>query len=235
MTTSLRVLFAVTVFLLGSVARAAAVGDRYEQVLRDHGNPVGQVVMGNRRVLSYPKLSVRLKDDVVVAVTPVAEAPAPKPSVAAAGEKGATSSSALPNREATVRARNTAELRIKEIANQPVSARPVSRSMRVTTFHEGWFQEGASKPDFERVDVRATQELPYSNKPYVTTPLNPGVAFVGQELEFNPMISYFYTDRTVPKKRLTEAEMVEINTLYRVIAQCERDLAAIARAVFAGR
>jgi hypothetical protein len=64
MTTSLRVLFAVTVFLLGSVARAAALGDRYEQVLRDHGNPVGQVVMGNRRVLSYPKLSVRLKDDV---------------------------------------------------------------------------------------------------------------------------------------------------------------------------
>ena len=134
-----------------------------------------------------------------------------------------------------MRARNTAELRIKEIANQPVSARPVTRSMRVTTVHEGWFQEGASKPDFGRVDVRATQELPYSNKPYVTTPLNPGVAFVGQELEFNPMISYFYTDRTVPKKRLTEAEMVEINTLYRVIAQCERDLAAIARAVFAGR
>ena len=42
MTTSLRVLFAVTVFLLGSVARAAAVGDRYEQVLRDHGVAAAQ-------------------------------------------------------------------------------------------------------------------------------------------------------------------------------------------------
>ncbi|MFO1450990.1 MAG: hypothetical protein U1F61_22725 [Opitutaceae bacterium] len=219
---------------LACVAQAANVGDRYETVIRDHGEPVGQVVMGNRRVLSYPKLSIRLKDDVVVSVTPVAEAPASKPAASASGEKGGAAAN-LPNREVTVRARNTAELRVKEIVNQPVSSQPITRGMRVSSYPEGWFHEGATKPDFERVDVRATQELPYANKPFVTSPLNPGVAFPGPALEFNSMIKYFYTDRSVPKKKLTEAEMVEVNALYRVIGKCERDLQALARAATGGR
>ena len=48
--------------------------------------------------------------------------------------------------------------------------------------------------------------------------------FVAGELEFNAMTKYFYTDRTVPKKRLSKAEMVEINGLYRIIGQDERAL-----------
>ncbi|HMD53952.1 MAG TPA: hypothetical protein VKJ65_05330, partial [Phycisphaerae bacterium] len=54
--------------------------------------------------------------------------------------------------------------------------------------------------------------------------LNPGVVFLGNELEFNSRTKYFYTDRLVPKKRLTEAEMLEINQLYRVIGHCEQQL-----------
>jgi hypothetical protein len=42
--------------------------------------------------------------------------------------------------------------------------------------------------------------------------------FRGRDLEFNAMTKHFYTDRSVPKKRLTEEQMVEINRLYRVIA-----------------
>ena len=38
------------------------------------------------------------------------------------------------------------------------------------------------------------------------------------------MTKYFYTDRSVPKKRLTEAEMLEINKLYRVIGHYQHEL-----------
>jgi hypothetical protein len=38
------------------------------------------------------------------------------------------------------------------------------------------------------------------------------------------MTKYFYIDRSLPKKKLTEAEMLEINKLYRVIGACEEQL-----------
>ena len=62
---------------------------------------------------------------------------------------------------------------------------------------------------------------------YVTSDLNPGVVFVGLQLEFNAMTKYFYLDRSVPKKKLTQAEMVEINRLYRIIGHCEQQLARL--------
>jgi hypothetical protein len=96
--------------------------------------------------------------------------------------------------------------------------------MDVATYSPGWFHEGATKPDFNTVDVRATQQLDYADKQYVSSDLNPGVVFLGSELEFNPMTKYFYTDRTVPKKKLTEAEMLEINRLYRSIGHYEQQL-----------
>ncbi len=45
-------------------------------------------------------------------------------------------------------------------------------------------------------------------------------------MEFNSQTKYFYADYTLPKKKLTEAEMVEINRLYRIIGQCEKKLNA---------
>jgi hypothetical protein len=38
------------------------------------------------------------------------------------------------------------------------------------------------------------------------------------------MTKFFYTDRSVPKKKLTEAEMVEINRLYRIIGKNQTEL-----------
>jgi hypothetical protein len=38
------------------------------------------------------------------------------------------------------------------------------------------------------------------------------------------MTKYFITDRSVPKKKLTEAEMLEINRLYRIIGHCNQQL-----------
>lgn len=111
-----------------------------------------------------------------------------------------------------------AEQKVIEIVNQPITHLP--RSGPVDVFSPGWFHDGATKPDFNNVDIRSTQERNYEG--HVTSDLNPTEMFVGSDLEFNAMTKYFYTDRTLPKKRLSDAEMVEINGLYRVIGHDEQ-------------
>jgi hypothetical protein len=113
---------------------------------------------------------------------------------------------------------------VQQIVNQPVTHLKQTPDMSVSVYSPGWFHEGATTPDFDNVDVRKTQELTYQAQPYVTSDLNPGEVFVGNELEFNSMTKYFYTDRTLPKKKLTEAEMLQINDLYRVIGRCNKEL-----------
>jgi hypothetical protein len=121
--------------------------------------------------------------------------------------------------------RSAAATRVQAIVNQPVRKLKQTADMKVAMYDEGWFHEGATKPDFNTVDVRTTQETAnYAKHAYVTSNLNPGVVFVGKELEFNSNTKFFYTDRTVPKKKLAEAEMVEINRLYRIIGKCEQRL-----------
>ena len=119
---------------------------------------------------------------------------------------------------------NAAIEKVKVIVNQRVGALKRTAGMKVSTSSPGWFHDGATKPNFNTVDVRATQETRYADTPYVTSDLNPGYVFVGSQLEFNSMTKYFYTDRNVPKKKLTEAEMIEINRLYRIIGGCEKKL-----------
>ena len=114
--------------------------------------------------------------------------------------------------------------RVRRIVNQPVTALPIREGMDVTVYSPGWFHPGAIRPDFNTVDVRSSQELHYANNIYVTSDLNPGICFLGSELEFNSMTKFFYTDRSLPKKKLTGDEMLEINRLYRIIGQCEQKL-----------
>ncbi|MGH7992174.1 MAG: hypothetical protein ACREDQ_01545 [Limisphaerales bacterium] len=117
--------------------------------------------------------------------------------------------------------------RVREIVNQPVESLPRKPDMKVATYSPSWFRPGAEKPDFNRVDVRNTQKFPYDTNEYVTSDLNPKVVYVGPELEFNPMTKYFYTNRSVPKKKLDESEMLEINRLYRLIGQDNDQLARL--------
>jgi hypothetical protein len=102
-----------------------------------------------------------------------------------------------------------AQQRVIDIVNQPITHLPRSGVFEV--FSPGWFHPGATKPDFNNVDIRTTQELLYDKYDHVTSDLNPTEMFIGSELEFNAMTKYFYTDRTLPKKRLSDSEMVEIN------------------------
>ena len=113
-----------------------------------------------------------------------------------------------------------ARTRVIAIVNQPVA--PLPRRTTAREYSPGWFHEGALKPDFSKVDVRTTQEFPYENEEYVTSNLNPSAMFPGRQLEFNSMTKLFYVDRTLPKKRLSEPQMIEINRLYRDIGRAER-------------
>ena len=113
--------------------------------------------------------------------------------------------------------------RVVEIINRPVTH--LARTDEAGLFSPGWFHEGAIKPDFANVDVRATQELPYKDYRWVTSDLNPQEMFIASELEFNAMTKYFYQDRSLPKHRLSQDDMVEINALYRRIASDEHAIA----------
>jgi hypothetical protein len=119
---------------------------------------------------------------------------------------------------------NGAMEQVRKIVNQPVTRLAQKPGMNVATYSPGWFHPGAKTPDFINVDVRTSQEFPYAKFDYVSSDLNPGVMFPGRELEFNSNTKYFYTDRSLPKKKLTEPEMLEINRLYRIIGHCKHQL-----------
>lgn len=113
--------------------------------------------------------------------------------------------------------------KVEDIVNQPVTHLKRTPDMVVKNFTD-WGQHDAITPDFDSVDVRATQRPMFDGYQYVTCDLNPGEVFIGHELEFNKMTKYFYTDYSVPKKKLTEAEMLEINRLCRIIGRCNQQL-----------
>lgn len=114
-----------------------------------------------------------------------------------------------------------------QIVNQPVKAFAASDNTPAAVYSPGWFHPGASTPDFNTVDVRKSQELIYATHPYVTSDLNPGMVFLGPDLEFNSMTKLFYVNRSLPKHKLSEAEMLEINRLYRIIGHCQTEIARL--------
>jgi hypothetical protein len=115
---------------------------------------------------------------------------------------------------------------VRRIVNQPATAYPMTDDLRakVTVYPAGWFQPGADVPGFATVDIQATQILTYAQDEWVTSNLTPGVAFRGEDLEFNSMTKFFYTDRSLPKRKLTQAEMRRVNALYRQIATYSSEL-----------
>ncbi|HUA68145.1 MAG TPA: hypothetical protein VMA13_06315 [Candidatus Saccharimonadales bacterium] len=113
--------------------------------------------------------------------------------------------------------------RIQDIVNQPVTHLKRAPDMVVQNFVD-WGEHDVVTPDFNTVDIRTTQQAMFDGYQYVTCDLNPDEVFIGKELEFNEMTKYFYNNFNEPKKKLTEAEMLEINQLCRVIGRCNRQL-----------
>jgi hypothetical protein len=222
------------------VAMGSAVGDSYDKVIADNGPPKSKMEVGSMRVLTYQDYTIKTRDDVVISITATAPAPKPPPAAQATpmarpadGVEAPTSEQLRgmnPVQQATVvqAVLKRAVDRVTAIVNQPVPSLPLSADMGAGVWTGGWFHPGAVKPEFNSVDVRMTQDTAsYSKFPFVTSNLNPGIAFPGDQVEFNPMTKIFYQDLTLPKKRLTEAEMVEINRLYRVIGVCAAQMAAL--------
>jgi hypothetical protein len=208
--------------LMASAASALQVGDSYESVLKEKGPPASQMQAGARRLLNYPEVTVRLENDVVVSVGAAAKPGVPGPTPIPAPARPLTAAEQI---AAVKRALQAATERVKEIVNQPPPSVPITPAMKVAWYGDAWFHPGAATPDFDNVDVRKTQDLSnYSRYEYVSSNMTRTVAYPGGELEFNSMTKFFYTDRSVPKKKLSEAEMLEINRLYRVIGRCQADL-----------
>jgi hypothetical protein len=117
---------------------------------------------------------------------------------------------------------------VETIVCQPVAAFRRDPGYDVSVYGPGgWFHPGAMTPDFNSVDVRKSQELPYAAHPWVSSDITPNMMFRGSDLEFNSMTKLFYTNRSLPKKRLSEAEMLQINSLYRTIGHCQSVIARL--------
>ena len=141
------------------------------------------------------------------------------------GASAQTNTNAPDSLAATQLELTNAYSRVLAIVNQPVKAYMRGADTSASKFSPGWFHPGATRPDFNTVDIRQTQEFPYNNSKFVTSDVTPGLVFLGSDLEFNSMTKYFYTNRTLPKHKLTEAQMLEVNRLYRIIGRCEGEIA----------
>jgi hypothetical protein len=207
----------VLLCLVAATAFGSKVGDTYEQVLADNGSPKSQIDGGSVKILNYPPQSIKIKDGVVVSITVMASSPK-------ATESGQTP---IPSAEDKIgkaqRDLRDAIEKVKGIINQPVPMVPRNFRMKVEAL-DAFFPDPATKPDFNSVDVKTTRRQDYDQFEFVCLKSNPSVVWVGKTLEFNPSTRYFYEDLSVPKKKLTDDDMAEINRLYKIIGRCEAEL-----------
>jgi hypothetical protein len=216
---------ACILFLAASVARGVSVGDTYQQVIAEKGNPKSTLSAGSMSMLSYPDLMIKVKDGLVVSVTAVVAVPAPtRPPGDPTPTPISPTAANVPRIYALANQVNAAVARVVAIVNQPINHLQRRPEMKIMLFRPPWFNPVTLRPDFGSVDITPFQEIPYAQYQYVSSTMNPDEAFIGAELEFNSMTKYFYTDLTIPKKRLTRDEMSEINGLYHIIGQCELQL-----------
>lgn len=197
-------------------ALGSNIGDTYQQVLAEKGNPRSQIEAGSVRMLTYPDAVIKLKDDVVVSIKLVATEPSNGPAAAPDSSTPPT----VESRTAELKAQlEDAVSKVERIVNQEVPSQPRTPDMKLWRFY---FHDGATRPNFNLVDVRQTRETPYDSHEFITWAGHEDLVWVGSQCEFNSMTKFFYLDRSLPKKKLTESEMLEINRLYRVIARCEQ-------------
>jgi hypothetical protein len=214
--TRLAALFLPTL-LLGFPASTVNDGDTYEQVIKQKGKPQSEIAAGTTQVLSYADSIIKLRDGIVVSVRAVAPKSSAPPHAVTQQPPSANIAKAKQELDAAVE-------RVVAIINQPVPSMARTAEMNAS----GWtFDADAIRPDFGSTDIRQTQETYYAQSKYITFEGHPELAWYGDDVEFNRMTKYFYRDRTVPKKKLTEEEMLEVNSLYRKIAKAELRLAQL--------
>jgi hypothetical protein len=216
-----------------TAALGSAVGDSYDKVIADDGQPTNHLEAGVIKILQYPSFTIKLRNDVVVSITGPSRGGSGRtalpvgPPIKAYSDEDLAAIPAAEQAAALQTLIKKAVDRVIAIINQPVPKVPLTPALNAGVWAPGWFHPGAIRPDFDNVDVRKTQDTAqFSKFSYVTSDLNPTVAFPGNQVEFNPMTKFFYQDRTLPKKRLSEGEMLDLNSLYRVIGKSKAQLVA---------
>jgi hypothetical protein len=214
-------LLSYLLFFSASAALGAKIGDTYQSVIAEKGPPKSQIQVGTVQLVGYPDVTIKFRDNVVVSIKAVVSAPAaistPVPRISNQAAQPVVSVDTL---EAQLK---DAVDHVNVIVNQPVSYVPRTQENwnQCAWFGGAYFHPGATTPDFANVDVRKTQETKnYDGYAYASSQFTPDRAYIASDMAFNSMTKFFYQDRTVPKKKLTEDEMVEINRLYRIIAKC---------------
>ena len=140
-----RLLFFVS--LIAHLAYGSGVGDTYQQVLAEKGNPRSQIEAGSVRMLTYPDAVIKLKDDVVVSIKLVATEPSNGPAAAPDSSKPPT----VESRTAELKAQlEDAVSKVERIVNQEVPSQPRTPDMKLWRFY---FHDGATRPNFNLVDV----------------------------------------------------------------------------------
>ena len=208
----------IACLFFAAAAFGSNVGDTYQEVIAEKGQPKSQIEAGNLQILNFADTTVKLRDGVVVSISAIKNAPRADAAVPSPTQTPAERLAAVEKdmREAVSKVQN--------IVNQPATISRRNPDMRVWEY-DYWFRPGVDKPDFSTVDVRNTQQSPYDNEDFVCLQAQPAIVWVGRDLEFNPMTKFFYVDRSIPKKKLTQDEMITVNKLYRVIGRCEKELA----------
>jgi hypothetical protein len=206
-----------------TVSLAANVGDTYKSVIAEKGPPKSEIDAGPIRMLGYDDMTVKLRNDVVVSIKLIAkqkQQEIPKGAPQAPGNSDGSQAQIY-----TLKGQlNDAVAKVRTIINQPV---PFVEATPQMGLGYGFFHEGAQRPDFNTVDVRQSQQDVYDSYTLISWEGNRDKAWVGTDIEFNPMTKMFYEDRSLPKKKLTSDEMIEIDRLYRIIGQCEQQLAQL--------
>ncbi len=126
------------------------------------------------------------------------------------------------NTPATRAEMDAAVARIRAIVNQVPST--VTKPANETGWIEG-FHPGATKPDFDHTDIVSGRK-PYTVA-YIQMEGAPNVFYRGADCEFNSETKFFYTNRELPKKKLSDSEYQELVRLYRFVGKCQRDLGVI--------
>lgn len=229
-------LLACSILLSSRASLGLGVGETYSQVVAEKGPPKSEMQAGTRRIVTYPDAVVKFDNDVVVSVravappTPTPRAAAVAPAAAPAQDHGFDTVPTPKGMQDAINRIDAALAQVRDIVNQPVESQPMTEELKYKAgrFNEGWFHPGAGIPDFIGADIRKTQELKsYSDEEWCTSNLTPDRVFREQDCEFNGQTKFFYMDRNLPKKRLTESEMIEINRLYHLIGAYAEYLARI--------
>jgi hypothetical protein len=227
-------------FLSALPAFATNEGDTYAQVLQENGTPTSILSGGDVKIMVYPTVTIKLRDGIVILIkaTPAhpftAAPPRTLPPPIPKGEFTPPDPKLSgPEQWAFLNREYAAALkRATEIINQEVPGVPVTAGMKLGDWRDGpWFHPGATTPDFLNVDIRPTQEnTNYAAYDYITSDFHKGIAYPADQVAFNPNTKLLYLDRTTPKKKLTEVEMIEVNALFHVMGKCAAMMQSLGQA-----